>query len=380
MPYSTSVLGDLYVALNSSNAARLLLSHANSTDVDTSFFSWRQNSHSWASNIQYNGSTFTKDELGMGSWIVSQSVGTQTNDNKIEFGYIAPSGTTPSNVMEIFQNTVKLNANTTTVPLIIASGSSTQDLLRITQVGTGNAFVVEDSANPDTSGFVINASGNVGVGINATSTHKLYVYTTSNSAIIGISLGVGVEGVGSQGLKGSGTSEGVYGQAIADGLGEVIGVVGVAAENDSGSGTYIGGKFQGFSSASGTNYGIQILDDTEGIDKILTSVTADGKANWKSDIKVTSIIASASSTSDIVRITQTGSGNALVVEDSTNPDNSPFVVTGAGNVGVGTASPTEKLWVSGNAVITGTMSGSGGNRILTDALIQAGLLYLSNNC
>lgn len=41
------------------------------------------------------------------------------------------------------------------------------------------------------------------------------------------------------------------------------------------------------------------------------------------------------SSSDAVRITQTGSGNALLVEDSTNPDNTPFVIDTSGNVGIG---------------------------------------------
>ena len=38
-----------------------------------------------------------------------------------------------------------------------------------------------------------------------------------------------------------------------------------------------------------------------------------------------------SSTSDALRVTQTGTGNALVVEDSTNPDSSPFVINDLGN-------------------------------------------------
>ena len=45
------------------------------------------------------------------------------------------------------------------------------------------------------------------------------------------------------------------------------------------------------------------------------------------------------SSSDALRITQTGTGNALVVEDSANPDSSPFVVDASGNVGIGTSSP-----------------------------------------
>lgn len=49
-------------------------------------------------------------------------------------------------------------------PGVVVSGSSSTDMFRITQTGTGNAFVVEDSANPDASPFVINTDGNVGIG------------------------------------------------------------------------------------------------------------------------------------------------------------------------------------------------------------------------
>jgi len=45
---------------------------------------------------------------------------------------------------------------------VAVSGST--DALRITQTGTGNAFVVEDSTSPDASPFVIDASGNTAVG------------------------------------------------------------------------------------------------------------------------------------------------------------------------------------------------------------------------
>jgi|694.fasta_scaffold70233_4 hypothetical protein len=61
------------------------------------------------------------------------------------------------------------------------------------------------------------------------------------------------------------------------------------------------------------------------------------------------IVVSVSTASDAVRITQTGTGNALVVEDSANPDSTPFVVDASGNVGIGTSSPGARLDVVSDA-------------------------------
>lgn len=47
------------------------------------------------------------------------------------------------------------------------------------------------------------------------------------------------------------------------------------------------------------------------------------------------VVISANSSSNALRITQTGTGNALVVEDSTNPDSTPFVVDASGRTYVG---------------------------------------------
>jgi len=68
--------------------------------------------------------------------------------------------------------------NTYTAPQIIQTTVGTVNpALRITQLGTGNALLVEDQNTPDTSALVVDASGNVGVGVATgyTSTSKLEV-------------------------------------------------------------------------------------------------------------------------------------------------------------------------------------------------------------
>lgn len=70
---------------------------------------------------------------------------------------------------------------------------------------------------------------------------------------------------------------------------------------------------------------------TLGISDVASLQTSlDGKLNTSGGV------ISANSSTDALRITQTGAGNALVVEDSTNPDASPFVVDADGNVRIGT--------------------------------------------
>ena len=69
-----------------------------------------------------------------------------------------------------------------------------------------------------------------------------------------------------------------------------------------------------------------------------------------------------SSTGNALRITQTGAGNSLVVEDETNPDSTPFVVDATGNVGIGVSTSANKLTVNGtssflaNITVTGALS------------------------
>jgi hypothetical protein len=57
----------------------------------------------------------------------------------------------------------------------------------------------------------------------------------------------------------------------------------------------------------------------------------------------------AATTVDAVRITQTGTGNALVVEDATNPDSSPFVVDADGLVLAGISTNQASNLATGNA-------------------------------
>jgi hypothetical protein len=57
-------------------------------------------------------------------------------------------------------------------------------------------------------------------------------------------------------------------------------------------------------------------------------------------------VISANTSSNAFEIRQTGTGNSFVVEDSTNPDATPFVVNSEGDLGLGTTTPAQKLDIS----------------------------------
>ncbi len=66
---------------------------------------------------------------------------------------------------------------------------------------------------------------------------------------------------------------------------------------------------------------------------------------------------SSNTSSDLVRITQTGVGNALVVEDNTNPDSSPFIINSGGSVSVGTTSVFSSVGVETKLNVSNGSSG-----------------------
>lgn len=68
-------------------------------------------------------------------------------------------------------------------------------------------------------------------------------------------------------------------------------------------------------------------------------------------------------------VTNTGSSPSFVVEDSTSPDTTPFIITASGNVGIGTTSPTEKLGVQGDLTVTGQLSVGGLSFFANDMFI-----------
>jgi hypothetical protein len=67
--------------------------------------------------------------------------------------------------------------NTFTGQMVINTTSSSTAALRVTQLGTANAIEVEDSTSPDSTRFVVDANGKVGIGVSPDTTAALKVDT-----------------------------------------------------------------------------------------------------------------------------------------------------------------------------------------------------------
>jgi len=81
-------------------------------------------------------------------------------------------------------DSITVTGGTATLGALTVSGSDSGDLVRITQTGSGNALVVEDSANPDTTSFRIDSNGTVffGGGHAPDSNTKITFYATPTVA------------------------------------------------------------------------------------------------------------------------------------------------------------------------------------------------------
>lgn len=66
-----------------------------------------------------------------------------------------------------------------------------------------------------------------------------------------------------------------------------------------------------------------------------------------------SVTIDSNTSTPALKITQTGTGAALKVQDSADPDVTPFIIDNTGQVGIGTATPSSALEIASPGVFTG---------------------------
>jgi hypothetical protein len=131
-------------------------------------------------------------------------------------------------------------------------------------------------------------------------------------------------------------------------------------------------------SITGTPDGSKFLRDDGSWQTVSASVSADS-LDFDDFVDAMALDASTSITADgteVLSIINTGTGNSLLVEDEAS-DTSPFVVDAAGNVGVGTTAPDEKLEVAGDMMF-GPGTGNGDAWLYVRPNSESSVLFIGN--
>jgi len=214
----------------------------------------------------------------------------------------------------VFDDKASLTNDQTFSGANVFSGARTTDLVRITQAGTGNAFVVEDSTNPDSTPFVIDASGNVirgytspestrnNTGIAVTPSiqnHAQSISGSSYGAFTWLASAIGPNFIFS---KSRGTSVGTNAVVSVD---DLMGGVTFAGDD--------GGNFITGATITGAVDGTPGTNDMPG--RLVFSTTADGASTPTERMRITSGgnvgIGATSLTSTALRVSQGITGGTV---------------------------------------------------------------------
>lgn len=233
----------------------------------------------------------------------------------------------------------------------ILNDNSSGTAFRITQVGSGDALLVEDSTNPDSTPFVIKGDGKTGIG---TLTPLTTLHMAAGSSGVA-SIFTGTTGI----FESSSTN---YISLLAPDSSYSGFVFGAPSDN---FGAYIRWRNSdnalhiATAQASG-----QVIFYT-GNGSELTRMTSAGlvvggtspSARLHSIPSATGIGLQVSGTSSatMVKINQTGTGDALLVEDDVSPDATPFCIKADGTVIVGTTTPDASAILKIDSVTKGIL-------------------------
>ncbi len=255
-------------------------------------------------------------------------------------------------------NNVTFNSGLTAGNTVLFDVNNTTPALEIIQRGSGHSLLVKDEFN-DATPFTITNDGRVGIGTsspNETLTVVGNISATGNTTFIGGVTGLNpiiIDATSSSPVlditqRGSGPVV-IIKDVFSDTTPFAItsdGKVGIGTSTPNENLTVFGNL-----SVSGT------LSATM-IEAISSRVTyLDIREYELSGFRATGpVIIETNSADTTLRITQSGTGDVIRVEDEANPDITPFIITNSGSVGIGTSSPSEKLTVSGNISASGNLS------------------------
>lgn len=286
----------------------------------------------------------------------------------------------------------------------VASGAGVP--ITINNGGTGNSFVVNDVNGTDSTPFIIDADGRVTIGattgsrllniINTgTSTSSLYIdqSNSSSSQAVAQILNSGngptliITHAGSATSTALTINNNSRGTSLFVSSSDSFNANEAVVVNYNGTGNAVritntgtGNSFVveddtnpdatpfvinnegrvGVRGSINANYALNV-NAGSGVGGLKTDgfVLIDGTSASSARLTVTqagnggSAVFTNEGTGDAVRITNTGTGNSFIVEDSANPDASPFVINADGNIGIGRSPTSRKVEMSGSLAVTG---------------------------
>ena len=193
-----------------------------------------------------------------------------------------PVGTTTAAV-GAFTNLTASGTTTLSGNQVINVTDNTNAALRITQLGTGNALLVEDSTNPDSSPFVIDASGQVTMGSATRSTiGSITPNLLVQNATSGTANGMGIVSW----LASTAGSKFAFGKSRSTS----IGTAGIVSSGDTiATVSFAGDDGVGFIDAASITVGV---DGTPGLNdmpgRLVFSTTADGASSPTERVRIDS--------------------------------------------------------------------------------------------
>ena len=282
-------------------------------------------------------------------------------DGAIDFR-VAPSGAaaatiTYSNHVSITKDRFTVNGTGVNVGIGTTSpgaklnvvDSSANDAVRITQTGSGNALVVEDASN-DSTPFIINSAGQITIGAGDGSVYRTIGIVTESASNVANNGNINstrysneAEGVNLTLRKGRGSINAPQSVIAGDQLGNLwfSGYNGTSLVNSARISVEADAAFTSQGAPSRITFSCASAASSTLTEHMrITSAGSVGIGTTAPGAKLNVVEANSASTDDTVRITNTGTGNSFVVEDSANPDSNPFVIANNGNVTIGLAIAT----------------------------------------
>ena len=137
-----------------------------------------------------------------------------------------------------------------------------------------------------------------------------------------------------------------------------LGSVGIGTTNPSSKLTILGGSSSPLVKVTQTGSGDAFVVEDTSNDTTPFVIDASGRVGLGTTIPTSNLTVQDTTSLPLVKLTQNGSGNAFVVEDAFN-DTTPFVINALGHLGIGTTNPGLELVVNGTIGIDASSSTSG---------------------